>query len=180
MAKKIKSGISPKKAQLIIVLIAGVLVGAVGTYMITKSSAAVISGTADNCGSYYGDGEWSTPYVKNEVYKGGLKNSDSVRNLSKNLCQKGYLSSQSALKIQRNGSWSQELSKSITSFEKSDARLAASADGLPDAAMVCALTEYLFTDAGTTYATYGWPYPLGFANNDCYNLLGTTKYPYGK
>lgn len=183
-AKKNNLRIAPEKLKLVIVAVVAVLVGAVGTYMVTKSSAAVISGSATNCGSAYGQVDPNTGfgpvYIENIVYQNGLKNSDSVRNIAKYTCEKGHLIASSALRIQKSGAWSSTLSKAVMSFEKSDTRLAAAADGVPDAKMVCALAEKKTTYPEGTYYSYGAPMPSGFPNNDCFSLLGTSWYPYGK
>ena len=133
-AKKIKkTNIFTSNPRIASFVIVAVLFGAVGAYVVTKSNAQVISGTATACGSYhaavvdqYGYGN---PTVENIAYTAKLKNSDSVRNLAKATCEKGFLDKKTALSVNRSGTWSSKLTTAIRSFEKSDPRLVAAADG---------------------------------------------------
>lgn len=183
MAKKQsknKLGLGPEKLKMVIIAVFAVAVGAIGTYMITKSSAAVIYGSGTSCGYSYGDNALSFPRVQNITYKIGLKDSDSVRNLAKYTCEKGFLRASRALLIGKTGAWDYTLSLAIRAFELSDPRLAEAADGIPDAKMVCVLAERKITSSEGTYYYYGAPLPSGFPNDNCFSLLGTYPDPLSK
>jgi hypothetical protein len=130
-------------------IIAIAAVAGVGAYVVSKSGAApgpAVSGSYNaQCGTLY-----RNSYVYNMNFQ-AARDSDSVRNIARQLCVQGFLSSSVAKAANKSGNWSASIQLGVKKLQLSRAALKGDADGIPGPKTVCAL--YLV--------------PQGFANNSC-------------
>ena len=160
---------------LLVVVIAAI--ASVGTMVLRQTKAAtstaMVPGTSTICGSNYRNYE-----VWNANYTTATKNSDSVRNLAKELCVRGFLSNTIVKSINQSGNWSPALQDALKKFQQSKPALQNMADGKPTAMTVCLLGDASYTDKSTakTYHSYSLQ-PKDFPVNDCFELMNTEKAP---
>jgi uncharacterized protein (UPF0333 family) len=126
----------------IVIVIA--LVGGVGAYVLSKSGASSTSGS-----TAYSDAKTSYSYNKctdislkrsGYVYASAIgtwskykaaRNSDSIRNIAKKLCEKGYLRADIAHKYYYSGNYYYTLKDAYAKYQRSLGYSGKDADGLP-------------------------------------------------
>lgn len=119
-------------AVLVIASIAGI-----GAYVLTTSHAApgpIVSGSTSPCGSLHRNSE-----VWNLTYNTSLKDSDSVRNISYELCSRGLISASYSRAIDKSGNWTQTIQNALAGYQRTTSPLQGLPDGKPGPKTVCSL-----------------------------------------
>lgn len=115
------------------VVLAVVVVGGVGAYVLTKSNAMTISSGGGGCGSLYRNGLVFSSAVGTSSKFVGARDSDSVRNIAYGLCKKGKLDGATARSINASGNGSTNLKAKYAAYQRSLGYSGNDADGVPGA-----------------------------------------------
>lgn len=100
------------------VVLALVAVGAVGSYVLSKSGASSDTSIGYNtCGTIKKDGKVYAATVGSQAKFVAAKNNDSVRNIAYGLCKQGYLDTATAQHANSSGDYEPELQKAYARMQ---------------------------------------------------------------